>query len=107
MSEAKARDSKFEHIGEISPFVSEPYHFSYWCGSFLFVRLIPGQYFTTYKYDKNEYDELPYKYKGFLNQPYSQTYGNPQKPEYQLQEQHTDNKYRQQIYNQQQFKHNV
>ena len=45
--------------------------------------------------------------KTFLTKPYSQTYSNPQKPEYQLQEQYTDNKYRQQIYNQQQFKHNV
>ncbi|MDE6217141.1 MAG: hypothetical protein K2G43_12165 [Bacteroides sp.] len=57
--------------------------------------MIPEHDLTAYKYGKDEYDELPYKYKGFLNQPYSQTYGNPQKPEYQLQEQHTYNKYRQ------------
>ena len=95
MSEAKARDSKFEHIGEISPFVSEPYHFSYWCGSFLFVRLIPGQYFTAYKYGKDKYDKFPYKNESFLNQPDCKTYDNPQKPEHQLQEQHTYNKYRQ------------
>ena len=107
MSEAKARDSKFEHIGEISPFVSEPYNFSYWCGSFLFVRLIPGHDITAYKYGKDKYDKLPYKDESLFYQPDCQTYGNLQKPEYQLQEQHTDNKYRQQIYNQQQFKHNV
>lgn len=87
--------------------LSEPYHLSYWCGSFLFVRLIPGQYFTAYKYGKDKYDKFPYKNESFLDQPDCKTYGNPQKPEHQLQEQHTDNKYRQQIYNQQQFKHNV
>lgn len=69
MSEAKARDSKFEHIGEISPFVSEPYHFSYWCGSFLFVRLIPGHDITAYKYGKDKYDKLPYKDESLFYQP--------------------------------------
>ena len=69
--------------------------------------LIPGQYFTVYKYGKDKYDKLPYKDESFLDQPDCKMYGNPQKPEHQLQEQHTDNKYRQQIYNQQQFKHSV
>ena len=55
---------------------------------FLFVRLIPGHDFTAYNYSKYKYDELPYKYEGFLDQPDCKTYGNPQKPEHQLQEQH-------------------
>ena len=87
--------------------LSEPHHFLYWCGSFLFVRLIPSHDFTTYNYSKDKYDKLPYNDESFLDQPDYQTYGHPQKPEYQFQEQHTDNKYRQQIYNQQHFKHNV
>nr|UWI31686.1 MAG: hypothetical protein [Bacteriophage sp.] len=69
--------------------------------------MISGHDFTAYNYSKDKYDKLPYKNESFLDQPNCQTYGKPQKPEYQLQEQHTDNKYRQQIYNQQQFKHNV
>ena len=62
---------------------------------------------AVYVRSKGKYDKLPYKDESLFYQPDCQTYGNLQKPEYQLQEQHTDNKYRQQIYNQQQFKHNV
>ena len=86
--------------------LSEPYHFTL-VRFFLFIRLIPGHDFTAYNYSKDKNDKLPYKDESFLYQPDCQTYGNPQKPENQLQEQHNDNKYRQQIYNQQQFKHNV
>ncbi|MCS2506032.1 hypothetical protein NXW48_09905 [Phocaeicola vulgatus] len=69
--------------------------------------MIPGQYFTAYKYGKDKYDKLPYKDESFLDQPGLQDVWQSSKAEHQLQEQHTDNKYRQQIYNQQQFKHSV
>ena len=86
MLEAKARDSKFDTLREKPVHSFQNRTISHWCGFFLFVRLIPGHNFTAYNYSKDKYDELPYKDEGFLNQPYSQTYGNPQKPEYQFQE---------------------
>ena len=94
MSEAKARDSKFDTLREKSVHSFQNRTISHWCGYFLVVRLIPGHGLTAYKYGKDKYDKLPCQYESLLYQPDCQTYGNLQKPEYQLQEQHTDNKYR-------------
>lgn len=85
MSEVKVRDSKFDTLREKSVHSFQNRTISHWCGSFLFVRLIPGHDLTAYKYGKDKYDKLPYKDESFLDQPNCKTYGNLQKPEHQLQ----------------------
>lgn len=62
-------------------------------------------YVSAYNYGKYKHDKLPYKHKGFPDQPESQMYNIPQKPENKLQEHPSDNKYRQQVYQEKQFKH--